>query len=181
MNSRIILGTVQFGLRYGINNQNGKPAIEQVFKMLELASERGVGILDTADAYGNATELLGEFNRLNPGAFKINTKFKVGQQSIEEQLAGSLLQLSADSINTYFFHSFDDFLNKPELLSDLVSLKEKGLIKKTGVSVYGNDEFELAINTQGVDVIQFPFNLLDNPFKGAGLWFLPKKKAKNFR
>jgi aryl-alcohol dehydrogenase-like predicted oxidoreductase len=181
MNSRIILGTVQFGLRYGINNQNGKPAIEQVFKMLELASERGVGILDTADAYGNATELLGEFNRLNPGAFKINTKFKVGQQSIEEQLAGSLLQLSADSINTYFFHSFDDFLNKPELLSDLVSLKEKGLIKKTGVSVYGNDEFELAINTQGVDVIQFPFNLLDNRFQRGRIMVLAKEKGKELQ
>lgn len=181
MTFKLILGTVQFGLNYGINNSSGKPALREVFKMLELAAKNGIEILDTADAYGNASELLGEFNKVHPGVYKINTKFKVGQQSIADQLLRSLLQLRVDSINTYFFHSYGDFLNNPELLTELGLLKEKGLIQKTGVSVYGNDEFEMALNNPGFNVIQFPFNLLDNRFQRGSLMKLAKKNGKELQ
>lgn len=181
MSNRIILGTVQFGLDYGINNNNGKPSTEQVFKILELAHEHGIEILDTADAYGNASELIGEFNKLNPGTFRINTKFKNGSETIAVQLEKSLERLSVSSINTYFFHSFNDFRNNPLFLIELVHLREKGFIQKTGVSVYGNDEFEMAINTKEVDVIQFPFNLLDNRFQRGWLMKLAKEKGKELQ
>lgn len=181
MNSKIILGTAQFGLDYGINNNSGKPSTDQVFKILELASESGIEILDTADVYGNASELLGEFNKLYPGCFKINTKFKVDQKPIDEQVATSLERLSVNSINTYFFHSFGDLMNNPGLFIELGVLKEKGFIQKTGVSVYGNDEFEIAINTKEVDVIQFPFNLLDNRFQRGELMRQAKENGKELQ
>ena len=180
-NDKIILGTVQFGLDYGINNPAGKPAIEQVFSMLELASESGIETLDTADAYGNASEILGEFNKTHPDVFKINTKFKAGSDPLAYQLERSLQVLCISSINVYFFHSFNDFQQFPGLLSELGPLKEKGLIKKAGVSVYGNDEFEMAINTPEVDVIQFPFNLLDNRFQRGKLMTLAKEKGKELQ
>ncbi len=41
-------------------------------------------------------------------------------------------------------------------------MREANLIKKIGISIYGNDEFEIAINNKNIDVIQLPFNLLDN-------------------
>ena len=75
MENKIILGTAQFGLNYGINNSRGKPSESQVFEMLEYAQQHKVSMLDTADAYGNATSLLGTYNKLNPGKFLINTKF----------------------------------------------------------------------------------------------------------
>jgi uncharacterized protein len=178
---KIILGTVQFGLDYGINNPAGKPAIEQVFSMLELASERGIEILDTADTYGNASDILGEFNKTHPDVFKINTKFKAGSDSLANQLERSLQVLSISSINIYFFHSFNDFQQFPGLLNEFGSLKEKGFIKKAGVSVYGNDEFEMAINTPEVDVIQFPFNLLDNRLQRGKLMTLAKEKGKELQ
>ena len=146
MNSRIILGTVQFGLDYGINNHFGKPDTRQVFHILEIASNSGIKILDTADAYGNASELLGEFNKYQPDLFEINTKFKANQVTISSQVAKSHERLNISSINTYFFHSFDDFINYPNLFKELRILKNNGYIKKIGVSVYGNDEFEIAIN-----------------------------------
>lgn len=181
MKSKIILGTVQFGLDYGINNNNGKPSKEQVFKMLELASESGIEILDTADAYGNASEVLGEFNKLYPGCFRINTKFKDDHNPIDEQVARSLERLNVSSIKTYFFHSFADFMNNPGLFIELGNLKEKGYIQKTGVSVYENDEFEIAINTKEVDVIQFPFNLFDNRFQRGELMRLAKENGKELQ
>lgn len=181
MSNRIILGTVQFGLDYGINNNSGRPSTDQVFKILELASESGIEILDTADAYGNASELLGEFNKLNPGTFRINTKFKNGSETIAEQLEKSLEHLSVSSIYTYYFHCFNDFRYNPYLLTELKLLKEKGSIEKIGVSVYENDEFEMAVNTKEVDVIQFPFNLLDNRFQRGRLIKMAKKKRKELQ
>jgi aryl-alcohol dehydrogenase-like predicted oxidoreductase len=48
--NKLCLGTVQFGLRYGINNQTGRPTREQVFAMLDLAVSQGILCFDTAAA-----------------------------------------------------------------------------------------------------------------------------------
>ena len=178
---KLILGTAQFGLDYGINNRSGQPDVERVFKMLELAAAGGIEILDTADAYGNAAELLGEFNKTQQYPFKINTKFKAGREPIGKQLVRAFEKLCVQVVNTYFFHSFGDFKKFPELLKKLMFFKQKGVINKTGVSVYGNDEFEMAINTPDVDVIQFPFNLLDNRFQREKLMTLAKEKGKELQ
>lgn len=162
MKSKFILGTVQFGLDYGINNAVGKPTEIQVYEMLDYAASHGIEILDTADAYGNATELLGTYNRMKTNRFSINTKFKCNHESLEKQLSGTLELLNTKSINTYFYHSFLDFEQHPELLPVLVELKRKNRIEKIGMSVYDNNEFKVAINLSEIDVIQFPFNLLDN-------------------
>jgi aryl-alcohol dehydrogenase-like predicted oxidoreductase len=160
--SKFILGTVQFGLDYGINNTIGKPTENQVHEMLDFAALNGIGILDTADAYGNATELLGKYNRMKKNRFKINTKFKCNDESLEAQLSGTLEKLNTKSVNTYFYHSFLDFEKHSEILPALVKLKRKNRIEKIGMSVYDNNEFKVAINLSEIDVIQFPFNLLDN-------------------
>jgi aryl-alcohol dehydrogenase-like predicted oxidoreductase len=181
MTSKIILGTVQFGLDYGINNIAGKPSREQVFMMLEYAAKHGIELLDTADAYGTATDLLGEFNSVHSGLFSINTKFKGKQESLSEQLSNSIDLLNLKAINTYFFHSYTDFINYPKLLQELVILKQNNLIGKIGISVYYNSEFITAINIPEVDVIQFPFNLLDNRFQRGELIELAKIKSKELQ
>ena len=181
MVNKFILGTVQFGLDYGINNATGKPSSEQVFKMLEYAASQGVKVLDTADAYGNATELLGFFNKTHPGLFAINTKFNSNKEPLAEQLSSSLCLLQLKTVNTYFYHSFNDFVKYPELLPDLVALKQDHLIRKIGVSVYDNDEFKTFINTPEIDVIQFPFNLLDNRNQRGELMRLAKENGKELQ
>lgn len=162
MINKIILGTVQFGLDYGINNTTGKPEYSEVYAILDYARNSGVKILDTADAYGNAPEIIGEYLKQNPESFLINTKFKKSKISLQDQLNESISILKCNSVYTYFFHSFNDFIEYPELLNQLDNLKRQKLIKKTGVSVYDNAEFEKAINCDRIDVIQLPFNLLDN-------------------
>jgi aryl-alcohol dehydrogenase-like predicted oxidoreductase len=149
-------------LDYGINNNIGKPAYSEVYSILDYAKNSGVKILDTADAYGNAPEVIGEYLNENPGAFLINTKFKKSKKSLQVQINESISILKCNSVYTYFFHSFNDFIEYPELLNQLDELKKHRLIEKTGVSVYDNAEFEKAINCDKIDVIQLPFNLLDN-------------------
>lgn len=179
---KLILGTVQFGLDYGINNSAGKPSKEQVFKIFEEAAKAGVTILDTADAYGNASELIGEFFAASKTRFEINTKFKAEEgKSIAAQLEHSLKQLKAERVNIYFYHRFDEMVKFPETLTELQVLKNQSLINKIGVSVYGNDEFEIAVNTPEVDAIQLPFNLLDNYSQRGELLKQAKQKGKEIQ
>ena len=138
--SKIILGTVQFGMEYGINNAVGKPSPEQVFEMLEYASSQDVHILDTADTYGDAIQLLGEYNKTHENTFAVNTKFRSTKQPIITQLLNSLEMLHIKTIDTYYFHNYTDIVNSPEIIYELVLLKQDHLIRKIGASIYDNNE-----------------------------------------
>lgn len=181
MSSKVILGTVQFGLDYGINNASGKPSKRLVFDMLDYAYQHDIKILDTADAYGNASEILGNYNTLNRDRFFINTKFKKNALPIIEQLKITLEQLQTIKINTYFYHSFNDFKCFPELIIELKELKGKNLIEKIGLSVYENEEFKAAIESKEIDVIQLPFNMLDNNTQRGKLLKDAKSKGKEIQ
>ena len=165
MNSKFILGTVQFGLNYGINNKKGKVSDEEVNKILLLAAKSGIRILDTAYSYGNAMEKIGNFHKKTDLLFEVNTKFKIDNKkvnSISEQLLEALSCLAVSSVDTYFYHSFDDYKNNPQILTELKKLRKKNYFKKIGVSIYNNDEMIHCINNDAIDVIQLPFNLFDN-------------------
>ena len=67
------IGTVQFGMDYGISNTDGKSAPNEVRKILELASESSIQIIDTATKYGESEKVLGKSLREDHD-FKIVTK-----------------------------------------------------------------------------------------------------------
>lgn len=179
---KLILGTVQMGLPYGINNQTGKPNQAQAFEILQTAHEQNISILDTADAYGNSSNIIGAYHQKSNTRFQVNTKFHFSSEtSLQSQIDNSLSKLSVDSINAYFFHRFQDFINHPSIIDDLQSLKSQKKIKKIGISIYTNDELEKAISSQSIDVIQLPFNLLDNFSQRGCLLKLAKQKNKEIQ
>jgi aryl-alcohol dehydrogenase-like predicted oxidoreductase len=159
MNARFILGTVQFGLRYGINNNYGKPSKEDVFDILNFAHDQGITQLDTASSYGDAQRLICEFIKDTQKQFLINTKFHLDHDiNIKEQLNLTLRELGVQKIHVYFFHRFNDLKTKPDALPVLQELKEDGKINNIGASVYTNDELKYCIDREEIDVIQLPFN-----------------------
>lgn len=175
----IILGTVQFGLDYGINNKAGKPTEENVFEILNCAYANGIRTLDTAEGYGDAVELIGRFHQATGRFFSINTKFAgQGDRSIEELVNESVDRLGVQCIDTCFFHGFGEYSTNRQAMDALVDLKNRKRILQVGVSVYGDDEFEAAMNDEQVDVIQFPFNLLDNYARRGKLMSAAKHKGK---
>ncbi len=175
---KIVLGTVQLGIDYGINNKAGKPSKQLAYTILETAWEKGISILDTADAYGDAQTLIGEYHKLNNTVFEVNSKFKGNAINISSQLERTLNELRIDSLNCYFYHDFNDFVNKPNLIQELIALKEKGKFKQIGLSVYENSELELAISNPHIDFIQLPFNLFDNINERGILLQEAKKQQK---
>lgn len=181
MINKFVLGTAQFGLNYGINNSLGKPSEKQVFEMLDYASDCGITVLDTADAYGNASEIIGKYICKNPRKFIINTKFIIEGLNIKKQLEASLAMLNSEFINVYFYHNFNDFIKYPEFQDQLLSMKATGQIQKIGLSVYENNEFKIACESDWIDVIQFPYNLLDNVSQKDDLISFAKNMGKELQ
>lgn len=158
---KLALGTVQFGLNYGINNQQGKPLQAEVNAILDLARESQLLSLDTSINYGDALKTLSAYPNIEQ--FQISSKFSSKDDlglSITEQVTSTLKQVKAKQLNILYFHHFPDVSNL-NYLREFVSLKAEGLIENIGISIYSLEEMEQVIDMGDVDCIQLPFNLLD--------------------
>lgn len=165
MKNKLVLGTVQMGLPYGINNSAGKISFENSCQILAKAFELGIVTLDTAEAYGDAHRVIGEFHKANAKVkFDIITKIPhdIDNVKIEERIEMYCQELHVDCLEVLMFHSFDSYKNNQHLLAILSTIKNKGLIKNIGVSVYTNEQIESLLQDDAVSVVQMPFNLLDN-------------------
>jgi aryl-alcohol dehydrogenase-like predicted oxidoreductase len=163
--NKLILGTAQFGLEYGICNSKGKPSDEIIFEILNIAFDSGVRILDTAVVYGNAHQIIGAYhNSHRSSSFKVNTKIPKGLlvDNYESEIYQYLEDLQISQVNTLMLHSFEDYFHGEAVKLALESLKKQRLVQQIGVSVYTNDQLTNAINEDLIEVIQLPFNLLDN-------------------
>lgn len=161
--NKIGLGTVQFGLDYGVSNKQGQTHINEVEKILETARLKGVDLIDTASAYGDAEEVLGQFDL---SMFKVVSKFMPSEKiSLDTQLLESLKKLKIDKLYGYLAHRPLSLLedNSWEALKDL---KVQGLVKKIGYSLNEPCELDALLNRRYFpDIIQVPFNYLDNRFE----------------
>ena len=181
---KIALGTVQFGVDYGINSINGQVQYDELNKILNYARSHNVTMLDTALAYGNSEQALGDANTQD---FKIVTKTRhFESDSIHskevELLVGDFYQslklLRRKNVYGLLMHNADDLL-KPgsdQLFKCLQNLKQKDLVTKIGVSVYTTDQLQRIINSFDVDLIQLPFNILDNRLVDSGVFSVLDKR-----
>jgi uncharacterized protein len=162
-NDKIILGTVQFGLHYGINNLAGKPSEKEVFNILDIAHDNGIDCLDTADAYGDSIALIGKYHKSRSFRFKVLSKFKnIKRDDLKDNVIKSLKEINISDFEVYSYHSFNEYENNQDLMDILIELKSKGIVTKIGISVYTNSELEQTILDSRIDVIQLPYNILDN-------------------
>ncbi|MFT6069475.1 MAG: aryl-alcohol dehydrogenase-like predicted oxidoreductase [Bacteriovoracaceae bacterium] len=173
MIEKLILGTVQFGLDYGINNSSGIMSESEVTKVLEYCKASGIKSLDTAPGYGEAQKRISNFSN----DFKILSKFSYNETSPSENLKQTLEDLRASCLECYSFHSPKDFLENG-IHKDLITAKEEGLIKKLGISVYSQEEALSVLNDKHIDTIQIPFNLLDNYNRHGDLFKKIKENDK---
>lgn len=188
--SRLALGTVQFGMDYGIANATGRPSEAEVQRILSVALRGGVNVLDTAYAYGESEAILGRtlwslarpkeiiiITKLTPMEISPETEEKAVLQKIMESLSTSLGRLRLDYAPIFMLHQEDYLtLHRRTIVSCLRRLKERGLIKHIGASIYTPEEADLALSTEGIEVIQIPFNVLDRKLERSR--FLGRAKSK---
>lgn len=181
--NKLALGTVQFGINYGISNKNGQVSIEEVGRILDYAKENGINTLDTASLYGTSEEVLGQFNledfNVVTKTIKINNTLDRQEnfEMFKEAFYSSQRKLGYIELYGLLFHSQDDLLSKNgNELWDLVSdFKEKQYVQKIGVSVYEPEILLEIIDKFDIDIVQLPLNILDQRFVGV----LDELKAKN--
>ncbi|WP_165043823.1 aldo/keto reductase [Adlercreutzia sp. ZJ138] len=177
---KLRLGTVQFGMDYGIAGQK-KPGLEASIACLEYAAANGVMSFDTAEAYGDAEWIVGEF--LSRGSasrenLSISTKLLpnsldgVPSEELEAvialRLGESLSRLRTSYVDAYLLHS-SRYAFRADILKALQSVKEKGLARKVGVSVYDPEEAFACIDSGLVDFMQAPYSIFDRRMKEAGV------------
>lgn len=168
---KIGLGTVQFGLNYGINNLNGRPNSDSIRTILDLAEENGIDVLDTAADYGDSEKTIGEIAK--PGRFKVVTKVsKTSEPAVSLRL--SLQLLRTKNVYAFLFHDFQQFASQPGLWAQMIASKNQGLVQKIGFSLYYPAELEkLLAEKISFDIVQVPYNIFDQRF---GSYFEHLKK-----
>jgi aryl-alcohol dehydrogenase-like predicted oxidoreductase len=163
--SKLILGTVQMGVPYGVNNSNGQISLMDSLEILKVAYDSGLRYLDTAEAYGTSHHVIGQYHERFPDhKFQVITKLPhLITDDIKNIMERYLIDLNVDCLYGLLFHSYKSYQDKKKLcLPILAEYKKSGLVKNLGVSLYTNEEIEEAINDESIDLIQFPYNLLDN-------------------
>ena len=175
---KLILGTVQLGIDYGINKK--KPSLGQSLEILNYCIENNINTFDTAQDYGNCEEIISHISnknvniitKINFHSKEVNNTFK----KILEKVKVSLTNLKINKLNTLLLHRFNDFLDK-KLIFNLFKIKNIGLIDKIGVSVYTVEEAIEVLKDDRFTVIQLPFNYLDNQWKNNEFNLLLKTRS----
>ncbi|KUG07396.1 hypothetical protein ASU33_13665 [Solirubrum puertoriconensis] len=164
---RLVLGTAQFGLAYGINNTLGRPTDAVLQHILTDAHAAGVPLLDTAAAYGDSEARLGHWLSKQPtGAFELVTK--VGAASAAEVLSSvqaSLSRLQQPQVYGVLFHDFGAFQQQPEAWQGLLAAQAADYTQRIGISLYHPWQAEwLLEHGYKPQLLQVPYNVLDQRF-----------------
>ncbi|MFA6051875.1 MAG: aldo/keto reductase [Methylobacter sp.] len=171
---KLALGTVQFGLPYGIANQAGQISLHEGKAMLQLAADNGIDTLDTAIVYGESEQRLGE---IGIQGWQIISKLPAIPDDctdilhwVAEAVDGSLQRLNVNSLYGLLLHRPQQLMEKngDELYHALQQLKQDGLVQKIGVSIYDPSELDAICGRFQLDLVQAPFNPIDRRLIDTG-------------
>lgn len=172
------LGTVQFGMEYGVTNRDGQVSSGEAGRILALAAGAGVRVLDTAPSYGDSEEVLG---RLLPQDhhFQVVTKTphfsrNLSADEVAEKLSdafeSSLERLRQKKVYGLLVHGPEDLLQPfgNGLFAEMKRLQRMGQVEKVGASVYNADQIDGILAAFDIDLIQLPLNVLDQRLIASG-------------
>jgi aryl-alcohol dehydrogenase-like predicted oxidoreductase len=175
--SPLTLGSVQFGLPYGIANTTGLPDEAAVFALLDLAHAGGVTTIDTARAYGASEDRLGRWlGQRRHGDVHIITKVPpLPQGSIDQRrsalrtsLAQSRQALGVTRLDAVLMHRAEDLLD-PVIEATCEEEIAGGGIAAFGASVYEPDTAFSILKTRAA-LLQVPVSAADRRFERAGVF-----------
>ena len=174
MNNRLALGTVQFGLSYGIANQAGQVSPDQVAKILGLASTAGMDTLDTAIDYGDSELVLGQ---IGVGRWQVISKLpEIPAECqdiaswVQTVVMSSIERLGISRLRALLLHRPEQLLGSQgdELYRALITCRDQGKFGKLGVSIYSPYELDALWSRYQFDLVQAPFNILDRRLVSSG-------------
>lgn len=185
---KLALGTVQFGMNYGI--QGGiRPSMKEADDIISYAIDRGIHCFDSASAYGDAEKVVGAYIRHHPdrlGQMKVISKLQatvlkemptdVWRDAILKNAENSIEALGIRQLEAYLFHDASCIYDK-EAVKALANVVDAGVAKKIGVSVYSKEEAVKALEYNEISVVQIPYNVFDQRLDQCG--FFEKARQKD--
>lgn len=182
MHERLALGSVQFGMPYGIANDGAQVSKDEVARIIERARDAGVDTIDTAIAYGESERCLGE---VGVADFRVITKLPglppgVADATawVTESIEGSLTRLRLPGLYGVLLHRPADLLGPHggTILDSLLTMQQSGLIEKIGISTYGPEEIAASEPHFQMQLVQTPLNIFDRQIVSSG-WLHRLKQA----
>lgn len=179
--NNLCLGTVQFGLNYGVSNEIGKPERKEVNDIIKYALSNNINFFDTAQSYGNSEEILGKaFNNLGVQN-DVNVISKLSPNiKLDEICCGidkSIKNLNVSSLWGLLLHRYEPNILDNKFRDIIINSKKQNKISNFGVSVYCPNDAIKVLNDNLFDIIQVPFNIIDRRL--IDNQFFKKAKDKN--
>lgn len=179
--AELVLGSVQLGLAYGAANRTGKPARTTALRLVARASDAGITQFDTARAYGDAEDRIGEalsgrkahraITKLSPLSDLSGDASRADvRAAVERSVTESLSALRRDRLDCLLLHRAAHMTaHQGAVWERLIEYLEDGTVQTLGVSVQSPEEALAALASRDVRHIQLPFNLFDWRWREAGV------------
>lgn len=158
------------GWQLGNADHWGDMDFEEGVDLVREAYRKGVRLFDTAPNYagGMSEAIIGEALKDVRDDVVINTKIghradggiDFSLEAIETSVRNSLKRLSTDYLDSVILHNPGlEILSGDDHFAELDRLKRLGMINAYGVSIDTHEEFEMALNHTGCDVVEIMFNI----------------------
>ena len=167
LKDKIIIGTAQFGLNYGIANSKGKMKTNEIKKIIKYARTNNIKNIDTAHAYGDSEQRLGNVGIKN---FNVIVKLPATNptqpydQWVKKSIHSSFKKLKINKADTVLVHNAKFLLNPKmgkKIYEELKKFKNKNIINNIGVSIYSISDLKNIIKKFPMDVVLISLNIFD--------------------
>jgi aryl-alcohol dehydrogenase-like predicted oxidoreductase len=164
--SKLSLGTVSFGQVYGVANKFGVVNQSEVNNILDYLILSGINSFDTAKSYDKSEVVIGNYFG-NHDTKNLNIVSKISSSQLKDSkifdiVNDSLMKLNINSLFALLLHDTNILHNDNfDIATKISKLKDEGYIKYFGVSIYEEEEFNLALKNDDINIIQIPFNIFD--------------------
>lgn len=171
---RLALGTVQFGLDYGVANVGGRISLEEAARIVHRARQFGMDTLDTAAAYGDSEQMLGQIGvqgwRVVSKVPPMPDGVSDGRRWVERHVHQSLARLKVTRLDGLLLHNATDLFKRQGrgVVMGLQDMREQGLVGQIGYSIYSPQDVPALLDVLRPDLVQGPFSVLDQRLTQSG-------------
>jgi len=183
---RLVLGTAQLNMNYGIANRIGYPCLKTSEAVVETALAGGIRVFDTAQAYGGSEKVMGTVFRRHRIENQVKVCSKIGPEIdlrsyslLDQTVERSIERLGIPALHCLLLHK-ESLVNRldEQTVCNLSSLTDSGRVRRIGISLYSPENASKALETDIISAVQIPSNLLDRRFEAAGLFHRAKALGK---
>lgn len=161
--SKIILGTANFGQQYGLDRGFSGISREKAQQIMCSALESGVNRIDTAQSYGKAMDIC--FSHSNANRFRVSGKIKFGKSL--DRLANVCFEKKVCFDSMMVHLDPRELPCTDDLLSYLNKMEKYSCFGKTGLSIYNESDVDTKI-LKAIKTLQIPYSIFDRRFKDSG-------------